>query len=168
MLAGYPPFYDDNPIGIYQKIMDGYYEFPPHIEPKARDLIRSFLCADRSLRMGCSPVSQINSLKYYTKFDLKGNSNYAFPIILKTLNIKKRDLFEKVLRKYNIEFRRGNAGGGNQLRQPYLKKYISNVNLKKFKTVEHVHSFGYYIGNYPSVNRIKITKICKILNSINF
>ena len=59
MLAGYPPFYDDNPIGIYQKIMDGYYEFPPHIEPKARDLIRSFLCADRSLRMGCSPVSKI-------------------------------------------------------------------------------------------------------------
>lgn len=37
--------------------MDGYYEFPPHIEPKARDLIRSFLCADRSLRMGCSSVS---------------------------------------------------------------------------------------------------------------
>jgi len=28
MLAGYPPFYDDNPLGIYQKIMDGYYEFP--------------------------------------------------------------------------------------------------------------------------------------------
>jgi len=52
MLAGYPPFYDDNPMGIYQKIMDGYYEFPPHIEPKARDLIKSFLCADRSLRLG--------------------------------------------------------------------------------------------------------------------
>ena len=53
MLAGYPPFYDDNPLGIYQKIMDGYYEFPPHIEPKARDLIKSFLCADRSQRLGC-------------------------------------------------------------------------------------------------------------------
>ena len=26
--------------------------------------------------------------------------------------------------KYNIEFRRGNAGGGNQLRQPYLKNVI--------------------------------------------
>ena len=25
-----------------------------------------------------------------------------------------------------IEFRRGNAGGGNQLRQPYLKKYTKN------------------------------------------
>ena len=57
MLAGYPPFYDDNPMGIYQKIMDGYYEFPPHIEPKARDLIKSFLCADRSLRLGFAKVS---------------------------------------------------------------------------------------------------------------
>ena len=52
MLAGYPPFYDDNPMGIYQKIMDGYYEFPPHVEPKARDLVKSFLCADLNLRLG--------------------------------------------------------------------------------------------------------------------
>ena len=36
--------------------MDGYYEFPPHIEPKARDLIKSFLCADRSLRLGFAKV----------------------------------------------------------------------------------------------------------------
>lgn len=56
MLAGYPPFYDDNPLGIYQKIMDGYYEFPPHVEPKARDLIKSFLCADRNVRLGCTKV----------------------------------------------------------------------------------------------------------------
>ena len=34
--------------------MDGYYEFPPHVEPKARDLIKSFLCADRNVRLGCS------------------------------------------------------------------------------------------------------------------
>jgi serine/threonine protein kinase len=58
MLAGYPPFYDDNPLGIYQKIMDGYYEFPPHVEPKARDLVKSFLCADRSLRLGYPRVRQ--------------------------------------------------------------------------------------------------------------
>ena len=30
----------------------------------------------------------------------------------------------------NIEFRRGNAGGGNQLRQPYLKNYLKKK-LKK-------------------------------------
>ena len=54
MLAGYPPFYDDNPLGIYQKILDGYYEFPPYIESKARDLIKSFLTADKSIRLGCN------------------------------------------------------------------------------------------------------------------
>ena len=53
-----------------------------------------------------------------------GSSNYAFPIILNTKNLKKRNYFEKVLTKNNIEFRRGNAGGGNQLRQPYLKNII--------------------------------------------
>lgn len=71
MLAGYPPFYDDNPLGIYQKIMDGYYEFPPHIEPKARDLIKSFLCADRSIRLGCSKVSlYLTLLIIFIRMDL--------------------------------------------------------------------------------------------------
>ena len=113
-------------------------------------------------------LNLINSSKYYTDFNLSGNSNYAFPIILKTLNIKKRDIFEKILSGYNIEFRRGNAGGGNQLRQPYLKKYIRNINVESFKNVEKVHFFGYYIGNYPSLTKTKIIKICKILNNIKF
>jgi len=54
MLAGYPPFYDDNPMGIYQKILDGYYEFPPYIEAKGWDLIKSFLTADRQIWLGCT------------------------------------------------------------------------------------------------------------------
>ena len=62
MLAGYPPFYDDNPLGIYHKIMDGYYEFPPHIEPKARDLVKSFLCADTTTRLGHPKVSPSTKL----------------------------------------------------------------------------------------------------------
>ena len=113
-------------------------------------------------------LNLIDSSKYYKDFNLSGNSNYAFPIILKTSNIKKRDIFEKVLNNYNIEFRRGNAGGGNQLRQPYLKSYIRNIDIKNFKNVERVHFFGYYIGNYPSLKKSKILKICKILNNIKF
>ena len=72
-----------------------------------------------------------------------------------------------MLSKNNIEFRRGNAGGGNQLRQPYLKNIVKVKNFKNFKNVEHVHFFGYYIGNYPSLNPKKILQITKILNNIS-
>jgi len=112
-------------------------------------------------------LSLIDSNKYRTNFDLKGSCNYAFPLILKKSDFKFRKLLEKTLTKKGIEFRRGNAGGGNQLRQPYLKPYIKGINLKNFNEVDHVHFFGYYIGNYPSLRRDKIKKICKILNSIS-
>merc|ERR1719171_1125757 len=52
MLAGYPPFYDENPFGIYQKILQGKLEFPRHFETHARDLIRKLLTADRTKRIG--------------------------------------------------------------------------------------------------------------------
>ena len=69
------------------------------------------------------------------------------------------------MNKNNIEFRRGNAGGGNQLRQPYLKKIVK-WKIKDFQNVELVHSCGYYIGNYPDLKKNKIIKICNILNKI--
>ena len=108
----------------------------------------------------------LDQSKYRTDFQVDGSCNYAFPVILKTKSLKSRNLFENLLLKNKIEFRRGNAGGGNQLRQPYLQKFVENVNLSNFKEVDHVHFFGYYIGNYPSLSKIKIKKICNILNRI--
>ena len=113
-------------------------------------------------------LKNLDKEKYWTDYKIDGSCNYAFPIILKTKNIKKRDYFEKILFKNKIEFRRGNAGGGNQLRQPYLKNIIKIKNFNKFKNVEQVHFFGYYIGNYPSLQKNKILQITKILNSISF
>ena len=112
-------------------------------------------------------LNNLDGTKYRTDFDLKGSCNYAFPVILKTKNLKSRDNFEKILLKNKIEFRRGNAGGGNQLRQPYLKEFAKKINLKNFKEVDHIHFFGYYIGNYPTLKFSKIKKICEILNKIN-
>jgi CDP-6-deoxy-D-xylo-4-hexulose-3-dehydrase len=111
-------------------------------------------------------LNLLNSKTYYTDFELKGCSNYAFPLILKEKKLKKRNQLEKILYKHKIEFRRGNAGGGNQLRQPYLKDYTKKINLRNFKNVEHVHNFGYYLGNYPDLKKEKILQICKILNNI--
>ena len=73
----------------------------------------------------------LDNKKYFVNFDLKGNSNYAFPLILIKRNLKNRNKLEKLMVKQGIEFRRGNAGGGNQLRQPYLKSYTKNK-IKKF------------------------------------
>ena len=111
-------------------------------------------------------INLLDENKYWKAFDLKGNSNYAFPIILKTKNISKRNLFERTLEKSGIEFRRGTAGGGNQLRQPYLKEFSKNINFNKFKNVDHIHFFGYYIGNYPTLKKSKIKEIAIILNKI--
>ena len=111
-------------------------------------------------------LKMLDQSKYKTDFQLEGSCNYAFPIILKTKNFKSRNFFEKTLSKNKIEFRRGSAGGGNQLRQPYLQKFAKNVNFNNFKEVEHVHFFGYYIGNYPQLSKEKIKKICNILNHI--
>ena len=108
----------------------------------------------------------IDQSKYRTDFQLKGSCNYAFPVILRKKSLKSRNLFEKTLLKNRIEFRRGNAGGGNQLRQPYLQKFSRNMNLNNFKEGDHIHFFGYYIGNYPSLSKAKIKKICNILNCI--
>ena len=113
-------------------------------------------------------LSLIDPNIYENDFDLKGSCNYAFPLILKKKSLVIRDKLEKHMMKNNIEFRRGNAGGGNQLRQPYLKNYKKKYNLKNFPNVEHVHFFGYYIGNFPSLKKQKIKEICKILNSLKF
>ncbi|CAD7966888.1 unnamed protein product [Amoebophrya sp. A25] len=53
LLAGYPPFYDENPMGIYQKVISGKFSTPKHIDVKARDLIKRFLTLERTKRLGC-------------------------------------------------------------------------------------------------------------------
>ncbi|KAJ3043967.1 hypothetical protein HDV00_003494 [Rhizophlyctis rosea] len=52
MLAGYPPFFDDNPFGIYEKILAGRITWPSHFDSSAKDLIKRLLTADRTKRLG--------------------------------------------------------------------------------------------------------------------
>jgi len=32
----YPPYFDDQPFGIYEKILNGKIEWPKHVDPIAR------------------------------------------------------------------------------------------------------------------------------------
>jgi len=54
MLAGYPPFYDDEPLRIYQKILQGNIKWPYHFSADAKDFISQLLVADPSKRLGSS------------------------------------------------------------------------------------------------------------------
>ena len=45
MCAGYPPFYDDDPLATYKKILKGGLTFPQHFSVTARDLVRKLLQA---------------------------------------------------------------------------------------------------------------------------
>ena len=102
----------------------------------------------------------------FTDFNLKGQSNYAFNLILEEPNKKFMNSLEKNLEKNNIEYRRGSAGGGNQLRQPYLKSLIelNNINpAKDFPVADHIHFYGMYIGNFPTLTKKKIDNLLEIL-----
>jgi serine/threonine protein kinase len=71
MLAGYPPFFDDNPFGIYEKILAGKIEWPRHLDPVAKDLIKKLLVQDRTKRLGNMKVSFVHSLNvnyFYNMF----------------------------------------------------------------------------------------------------
>ena len=68
--------------------------------------------------------------------------------------------------KHEIEYRRGSAGGGNQLRQPYLRPYLTSGDMHKhFPITEHIHFYGYYIGNFPDLPLEDVDFICDVLNN---
>ena len=50
MVAGYPPFLDDDPLNTYKKILKGAIAFPNHFSVTARDLVRKLLQARRRRR----------------------------------------------------------------------------------------------------------------------
>lgn len=103
--------------------------------------------------------------KYHTELDMNGQCNYAFIVILKNPSFISRDLVESTLRDYKVEFRRGLSGGGSQMKQPYIKDRLEPSD--RFPVMEHIHNFSWYIGNYPTLEREKITNLLRILNSIN-
>jgi CDP-6-deoxy-D-xylo-4-hexulose-3-dehydrase len=111
-------------------------------------------------------LDNLDPAKFQTDFATEGSCNYAFTLILREPDEEFRDRIEATLRAAGVEFRRGTAGGGNQLRQPYVKQNIGIFDWHKFPVVDHVHFYGYYIGNYPDLEPAKIRQLCALLNSV--
>ncbi len=111
-------------------------------------------------------LKNLDPNKYRTDFDLEGSCNYAFNLITKNPDPIFRDKLENTMRNAGVEFRRGSSGGGNQLRQPYLKTVIAENEWERYPEIEHVHFYGYYIGNYPDIDDQKILLLCDLLNKV--
>ena len=111
-------------------------------------------------------LDNLDSNRYRTDFILDGSCNYAFNLVLKQANSEFRDRVEKVLKEAGVEFRRGSSGGGNQMRQPYLKGIVKDKEWEDYPEVEHIHFYGYYIGNYPDLEEGKILSLCELLNNV--
>jgi CDP-6-deoxy-D-xylo-4-hexulose-3-dehydrase len=111
-------------------------------------------------------LEHINPNTFQTNFKLEGSSNYAFNLIIKAPDFDFTNKLMHALSQNGVEFRRGSAGGGNQLRQPYLKPYVPPKHYLDFPNTEHIHNFGFYLGNYPDLRENEIIEMVKIINSV--
>jgi CDP-6-deoxy-D-xylo-4-hexulose-3-dehydrase len=112
-------------------------------------------------------LANLDSEIFQTDFKIEGNSNYALILILKDASMDLREKVEKILNHDGIEYRRGLAGGGNQLRQPYLRKLKGTPDPTKFPVTDHMHFYGWYIGNNPDLTPEIIIKLCNSLSKEN-
>ena len=98
MLASYPPFYDEDPMRTYAKIMFGKVKYPRHFSHDAVEIIKGFLAAKPTKRLGVikGGVSKIEQYKWFSKFvwDSLKNGTMKAPIIPRVNGIEDRSNFE--------------------------------------------------------------------------
>ena len=116
-------------------------------------------------------LDNLDGNKFYTEFDVEGNSNFALPLIMKKGYEDRFDINDDfsgvrdILDLSGVEYRLGTAGGGNQALQPYLKKYEYRIE-GDLTNVNYIHSNSLYIGNHTDLNDEQIINLCKRLNNV--
>ena len=116
-------------------------------------------------------LDNLDKYKFYTEFDVEGNSNFALPLIMKKGYEDRFDINDDfsgvrdILDLSGVEYRLGTAGGGNQALQPYLKKYKHRIE-GELTNVNYIHSNSLYIGNHTDLTDEQIISLCKSLNNV--
>ena len=113
-------------------------------------------------------LSLLDPKLYWTDYKFEGSVNYAFPVVLKQADDALRDRLMAAMDAAGIEHRRGNAGGGNQLRQPYLAGIAPpKADIPRlFPVIDHIHFYGFYVGNYPTLEADRVRWLCDVLNAV--
>ncbi|XP_065888744.1 cAMP-dependent protein kinase catalytic subunit PRKX-like [Dysidea avara] len=71
MLVGYPPFFDEHPFRIYEKILSDRPDFPRHLESPAKDIVKRLLTHDTTKRLGCmrNGIDDVKTHKWFKCLD---------------------------------------------------------------------------------------------------
>merc|ERR1719192_2989166 len=72
MLASFPPFFDDEPMMTYRKIIQGKFKFPRYLSAQARDIIKAFLKNKPTKRLGIQRGGNINMIRDHEWFRQAG------------------------------------------------------------------------------------------------
>jgi CDP-6-deoxy-D-xylo-4-hexulose-3-dehydrase len=116
-------------------------------------------------------LRNLDSKKYFTEFEVEGNSSFALPLIIRPLYKDRfhiNDDFDSVcdiLDLHGVEYRLGTAGGGNQAIQPYLDNFPFKVK-GELDIVNYVHNNSLYIGNHIDLTDEQIINLTKRLNNV--
>lgn len=117
-------------------------------------------------------LNNLSGHLYFKDYFVEGNSSFALPLILNpTSDLSDSERKQKmksicaVLESNNVEYRIGTAGGGNQMRQPYLKKFEFKT-IGNFDNSNFVHDYGLYVGNHPEITKEQIESLCLELNDV--
>ncbi|PVU89837.1 hypothetical protein BB560_006265, partial [Smittium megazygosporum] len=67
MMAGYPPFYEQDHRKLYERILANRFQWPPHFDPVAGNLVRNLVTPDLTKRFGnlINGVSDITSHEWF-------------------------------------------------------------------------------------------------------
>ena len=93
-------------------------------------------------------------------------------ITIKTIETPKNhlaislDCLTRLSAGINASWLGGLSGGGNQLRQPYLRKKMDLPEPESMPNTDHVPHYAWYIGNYPELGSEKIAWLGAILKAI--
>jgi CDP-6-deoxy-D-xylo-4-hexulose-3-dehydrase len=109
-------------------------------------------------------LEYLDPSRFFTDFRVQGSCNYAFNLITREPDEALFGAAVALLGAAGVEIRRGGAGGGNQLRQPYLRQVVPDGAWRDYPIVEHVHDFGLYFGNHDGVEEERLASLCEDLN----
>lgn len=86
MSCGFPPFYDNSPFAIYEKIVAGRISFPSLVPEETKDIVRKLCTKDLSARLGNMRGGghQVMAHRFFDGIDWQELESQVNPVCLPT------------------------------------------------------------------------------------